>query len=131
MNAAGSPATGPDAPPAGSALKTGARLATLGLFALALVGLWQASRLEPVELDRPRPGLFPMIVSVVFVALALIVLIWPGRAASTRRRRHRAHRSGHRQKTRRSFAIYVVSLLVLTAVRRSRGSRSPRSRCRC
>ena len=115
MNAAGSPAAGPDAPPAGSALKTGARLATLGLFALALVGLWQSSRLERWSFDGPGPGLFPMIVSVVFVALALIVLIWPGRAASTEDGDTELIDQATRQKTRRSFAIYVVSLLVLTA----------------
>ena len=56
-----------------------------------------------------------MIVSVVFVALALIVLIWPGRAASTEEGDTELIDQATRQQTRRSFAIYVMSLLVLTA----------------
>ena len=115
MNSAGSPAAGPVAAPANSALKTGARLATFALLAIALVGLWQSSRLERWSFDGPGPGLFPLIVSVVFVALALIVLIWPGRAASTEEGDTDLIDEATRQKTRRSFAIYVASLLVLTA----------------
>jgi TctA family transporter len=84
------------------------------LFAVALVGLWQSSRLERWSFDGPGPGLVPADrVGIVFVALALIVLIWPGRAASTEDGDTERDRSGHPAKDRRSFAIYVVSLLVL------------------
>ena len=112
---AGSAGAGPAPAPAPSPMKTGARLATLLLLALALVGLWQASRLERWSFDGPGPGLFPLMVSIVFVALALIVLIWPGRAASTEDGDTELIDEATRQQTRRSFAIYMASLLVLAA----------------
>ena len=115
MSSASGPAGGLGAAPEPSALKTGARLATLLLLALALVGLWQSSQLERWSIEGPGPGLFPLMVSIVFVALALIVLIWPGRAASTEDGDTELIDEATRRQTRRSFAIYMASLLVLAA----------------
>ena len=47
----------------------GTRLATLGLLAAALVGLWQASRLESWGFDGPGAGFFPQLVAGLCVAL--------------------------------------------------------------
>jgi hypothetical protein len=61
---------------------SGVRLATLGLLAVALIGLWKALALERWSFEGPGPGLFPSLVAACCVALALIVLIRPGRAGS-------------------------------------------------
>jgi hypothetical protein len=61
----------------------GVRLATLGLLAVALVGLWKALSLERWSFEGPGPGLFPSLVALTCVILALIVLIAPGRATPT------------------------------------------------
>ena len=105
-----------DKSPAGAnraALFTGARLAGLGLLALALVGLWQASMLERWSFDGPGPGLFPVMVAGVFVVLAAIVLIWPGRAAATEDGDTDLLDDDTRRRTRMSFIIYAASLFVL------------------
>ncbi len=110
MSSASTPAAEP-----GRGLITGPRLATLGLLVVALVGLWQAMKLERWGFDGPGPGLFPLMVAVVFVALAAIVLIWPGRAATTEEGDTDTIDPQTRQRTRSSFLIYVASLLVLAA----------------
>lgn len=61
----------------------GVRLATLGLLAVALVGLWKSLSLDRWSFEGPGPGLFPSLVALTCVILALIVLIAPGRAAPT------------------------------------------------
>jgi hypothetical protein len=94
---------------------TGPRLAGLGLLATALIGLWQAWRLERWSFDGPGPGLFPLMVASVFVVLALIVLIWPGRSAATEAGDTDAIDPHTQQRTRAGFALYGVSLLVLAA----------------
>jgi hypothetical protein len=60
----------------------GARLAALGVFAVAAVGLWQASSLERWSFEGPGPGLFPLLAGGVCALLALVVTVWPGRAAA-------------------------------------------------
>lgn len=61
----------------------GTRLATLGLLAAALIGLWQSLRLDSWGFDGPGPGFFPTLVAGVCVVLAVIVFVAPGRAGAT------------------------------------------------
>ena len=61
------------APPA--QLLTGSRVAAAGLLLLAGLGLWQALNLERWSIEGPGPGLFPVMVGLVFALLALVVLI--------------------------------------------------------
>lgn len=61
----------------------GTRLVTLGLLAVALVGLWQALRLESWGFDGPGPGFFPQLMAGICVALAIVVLVLPGQAGET------------------------------------------------
>jgi Tripartite tricarboxylate transporter TctB family len=61
----------------------GTRLATLGLLAAALIGLWQSLRLDSWGFDGPGPGFFPTLVAGVCVVLAVIVFVAPGRAGVT------------------------------------------------
>ena len=62
---------------------TGARSATLGLLAVALIGFWQATRLESWSFDGPGAGFFPQLVAGLCIALALVVLVAPGRPGAT------------------------------------------------
>lgn len=89
----------------------GTRLATLGLLAAALVGLWQALRLESWGFDGPGAGFFPQLVAGVCVALALVVLVAPGRAGETEEGDSEVVRAT--AETRRCFALYAVALVVL------------------
>lgn len=93
----------------------GPRVAVLALLAVALVGLWQASRLERWSIEGPGPGLWPLMVALVFVALALIVLIWPGRAGETEEGDTDVIDADTARATRSRFGLYSVSLLLLAA----------------
>ena len=88
---------------------TGPRLAGLSLLTTALIGLWQAWRLERWSFDGPGPGLFPLMVAGVFVVLALIVLIWPGRSATTEAGDTDAIDPQTQQRTRAGFAVYAAN----------------------
>lgn len=61
---------------------SGVRIATAGLLVVGLIGLWKALELERWSFEGPGPGLFPTLVAVVFLVLAIWVLIRPGREAS-------------------------------------------------
>ncbi|MFN5512414.1 MAG: tripartite tricarboxylate transporter TctB family protein [Burkholderiales bacterium] len=61
---------------------SGVRIATASLLVVGLIGLWKALELERWSFEGPGPGLFPTLVAVVFLALAVWVLIRPGREAS-------------------------------------------------
>ena len=61
----------------------GARIAAVGLLAAALIGLWQALKLDSWGFDGPGAGFFPQLVAGVSVALALLVVLVPGKAAAT------------------------------------------------
>ena len=89
----------------------GTRLATFGLLAAALVGLWQSMRLESWGFDGPGAGFFPQLVAGVCVVLALIVLVSPGRAGSTEDGDTEEQKGT--AETRRTFAFYAISLVVL------------------
>ena len=89
----------------------GTRLATLGLLAAALVGLWQALRLDSWGFDGPGAGFFPQLVAGLCVALALLVLVSPGKAGSTEDGDGEAVAST--PETRRTFALYVAALVLL------------------
>jgi len=89
----------------------GTRLATLGLLAAALVGLWQALRLESWGFDGPGAGFFPQLVAGVCVVLALVVLVAPGRAGETEEGDAEVVRAT--AETRRCFALYAAALVVL------------------
>lgn len=93
----------------------GVRLATLGLLGTALVGLWQAWGLERWAIDGPGAGLWPMLVASVCVALALVVLVWPGRHAATEEGDTDAIDPSERQRTRSAFALYSLTMVVLAA----------------
>lgn len=89
---------------------SGTRIATLGLLAAALVGLWKAMELDSWGFDGPGPGFFPQLMAGICVALALVVLAFPGRAGETE--------GGDTddvettRETNRSFAIYVATFAV-------------------
>ena len=91
----------------------GARIATLGLLAVALVGLWQALRLESWGFDGPGPGLFPQLMAGICVALAAIVLVFPGKAGETEGGDTEQTESSFG--TRRTFALYGATFGVLAA----------------
>ena len=91
----------------------GARLATLGLLAAALVGLWQALRLESGGVDGPGAGFFPQLVAGICVALAVLVFVAPGRAGETEEGDSEAVAAT--AETRRCFALYALALVVLAA----------------
>lgn len=91
----------------------GARLAALGLLAAALVGLWQALRLESWGFDGPGAGFFPQLVAAVCVALALLVVVAPGRAGETED--GDSETVAATAETRRCFGLYALALVVLAA----------------
>lgn len=93
----------------------GTRLAALCLLAAAAVGLWQALQLERWGFDGPGAGLFPQIVAGVCVLLSIVVLVLPGRAASTEDGDTNEIDDATRAATRSTFSLYVVALLVLAA----------------
>ncbi len=89
----------------------GTRLATLGLLAAALVGLWQSLRLDSWGFDGPGAGFFPQLVAGLCVVLALLVLVSPGQAGSTEDGDDAAVAAT--AESRRSFAIYAAALVLL------------------
>lgn len=89
----------------------GTRLATLGLLAAALVGLWQSSRLDSWGFDGPGAGFFPQLVAGLCVVLSLLVLASPGKAGSTEDGDDAAVAAT--AETRRTFAIYAGALVLL------------------
>lgn len=91
----------------------GARIATLGLLAAALVGLWQALRLESWAFDGPGPGFFPQLMAGICVALAVIVLVAPGQAGETEDGDTEASEAS--AQARRTFMIYIAAFGVLAA----------------
>ena len=91
----------------------GTRLVTLGLLAAALVGLWQALRLDSWGFDGPGPGFFPQLMAGLCVVLALIVFAVPGRGSGTEAGDTEV--AERAPETDRSFAIYVAALGVLAA----------------
>lgn len=91
----------------------GTRLATLALLAIALVGLWQAQGLERWAIDGPGAGLWPVIMASVCVALALIVLIWPGPAGATEEGDTDTIDTRELAQTRSTFNLYCLTLIVL------------------
>ncbi len=91
----------------------GTRLVTLGLLAAALIGLWQALRLDSWGFDGPGPGFFPQLMAGLCVALAAVVFVLPGRAGETEGGdTDEVERS---PQVNRSFTIYVLALGVLAA----------------
>jgi hypothetical protein len=91
----------------------GTRLVTLGLLAAALVGLWQALRLDSWGFDGPGPGFFPQLMAGLCVVLALVVFAVPGRGGGTEA--GDTEEAGTSPETDRSFMIYVAALGVLAA----------------
>ena len=89
---------------------SGTRIATLGLLAAALVGLWKAMELESWGFDGPGPGFFPQLMAGICVALALVVLAFPGQAGETE--------GGDTddvegtKESNRTFAIYIATFAV-------------------
>lgn len=61
---------------------SGVRIATAGLLAVGLIGLWKALELDRWSFEGPGPGLFPTLVASVFLILAIWVLIRPGSEAA-------------------------------------------------
>jgi len=91
----------------------GTRLVTFGLLAAALVGLWQALRLDSWGFDGPGPGFFPQLMAGVCVVLALIVFAVPGRGGETEA--GDTEETANAPETNRSFTIYIAALAVLAA----------------
>jgi hypothetical protein len=97
--------------PAGSTL--GPRLAALGLLAAASVGLWQAAGLERWSFEGPGPGLFPLLTGGVCAVLALVVALFPGRAASADEGDEEPQGGAAASVATRRFALYALALLLL------------------
>jgi len=93
---------------------SGTRIATLGLLAAALVGLWQSLRLDSWGFDGPGPGFFPTLVAGICVVLAVIVFFSPGRAGVTEEGdTDDAPKETAGDGTGNTFAIYVASFVLL------------------
>lgn len=102
---------------------TGARSATLGLLAVALIGFWQATRLESWSFDGPGAGFFPQLVAGLCIVLALVVLVAPGRPGATEAGDADAEDAGAGDanqadaavtaRSRRTFALYAASFVVV------------------
>lgn len=106
---------GSAAPPAAPAARplSGVRWATLALLATALIGVWQAWGLERWAIDGPGPGLWPMVVASVCVALSLVVLLWPGRDSATEAGDTDPLDAAEAGRTRSTFGLYCLALVVL------------------
>ena len=106
---------GSAAPPAAPAARPlwGVRGATLALLATALIGMWQAWGLERWAIDGPGPGLWPMVVASVCVALSLVVLLWPGRDSATEAGDTDPLDAAEAGRTRSTFGLYCLALVVL------------------
>lgn len=106
---------GSAAPPAAPAARPlwGVRWATLALLATALIGMWQAWGLERWAIDGPGPGLWPMVVASVCVALSLVVLLWPGRDSATEAGDTDPLDAAEARRTRSTFGLYCLALVVL------------------
>jgi len=91
----------------------GARLAALGVFAVAAVGLWQASSLERWSFEGPGPGLFPLLAGGVCALLALVVALVPGRAAAADTDDGLPPDASQRRAGDRRFACYAAALAFL------------------
>ena len=93
---------------------SGTRIATLGLLAAALVGLWQSLRLDSWGFDGPGPGFFPTLVAGICVVLAVIVFFSPGRAGVTEEGdTDDVPKETAGAGTGNTFAIYVASFALL------------------
>lgn len=112
MVGSGGSSTVPASAPAARG-RLGVRLATLALLVTALVGLWQAWGLERWSLDGPGPGLWPMVVASVCVALSLIVLVWPGRDSATEAGDTDSIDAQELGRTRSTFRLYCLALVVV------------------
>ncbi|WP_424810967.1 tripartite tricarboxylate transporter TctB family protein [Roseococcus sp. YIM B11640] len=55
-----------------------ARLVALGGLLFAILGWFEAAKLDSWGWDGPGPGLLPQVLSVLFGIVALAVLAWPG-----------------------------------------------------
>jgi hypothetical protein len=93
--------------------RSGVRLAALALLACALVGLWQAWRLERWSFEGPGPGLFPTLVAALCVFLAAVVLCFPGRAGGEDPDESSAANAGGADGQARRMVIYAASLGLL------------------
>jgi hypothetical protein len=91
----------------------GPRLAALGLLAAAAVGLWQAAGLERWSFEGPGPGLFPLLTGGVCAALALLVALFPGRAASADDGEGDPPDDAGDAVATRRFMLYALALLLL------------------
>ena len=60
---------------------SGARWTALGLLLAAAATLWQAQKLPRWGFDGPGTGLFPLVLSIIAVALSVLVLVTERRAA--------------------------------------------------
>jgi hypothetical protein len=93
--------------------RAGARLAALALLVCALVGLWQALRLERWSFEGPGPGLFPTLVAGLCVFLAAVVLCFPGRAGGEEAEAAPVSDATGPISPVRRMAVYAGSLVVL------------------
>lgn len=91
----------------------GARLAALAVFAVAVVGLWQASSLERWSFEGPGPGLFPLMAGGACALLALVVALVPGRAAAGEADDAEPIATGPGRAGDRRFACYLAALAFL------------------
>lgn len=82
------------------------------MLALSAVAAWASWQLDVWSFIGPGPGLFPMLISVVCVALATIVLLAPSPRATEG---DAADEGPLDPPERRTFAMYLVALVALAA----------------
>lgn len=97
-------------------IMSGARWTALGLFCAAAAAFWQATQLSRWGFDGPGPGLYPQVMSVICMALAL--LVWALEKGDTAPVVSDDEESVARYglaapQERRTFHIYLLALAVL------------------
>jgi hypothetical protein len=62
---------------------SGARWTALGLLLAAVATFWQAQSLPRWSFDGPGTGIFPLVLSIIAIALSMLVLITERREVDT------------------------------------------------
>lgn len=97
---------------------SGARWTALGLLLAAAATLWQAQLLPRWGFDGPGTGLFPLVLSIIAVALSALVLITERRAAEPLESDDSESVSRYdlaAPAERRVFHFYLLALALLVA----------------
>ena len=97
---------------------SGARWTALGLLLAAVATFWQAQSLPRWSFDGPGTGIFPLVLSIIAIALSALVLITERPATETRGDDDSEAVSRYdlaAPAQRRVFHFYLLALAVLVA----------------